>query len=151
MAYKSAHMWWINPNPHYFIAITKATACGWKEPLLPLPLHSPVRGRGKGVLNSSTALKICLIKTWVTLKLSQNIKMTFLMKTSETKKFFARHFWFKKNIWLQPSRTYFYFYKKGFLNSQAVRIRVKFKFIKYGFRQSRIHVWVSLSWEKHYT
>jgi hypothetical protein len=25
----------------------------------------------------------------------------------------------------QPSRTYFHFYKKGFLNSQAVRIRVK--------------------------
>jgi hypothetical protein len=26
---------------------------------------------------------------------------------------------------LQLSRTYFQFYKKGFLNSQAVRIRVK--------------------------
>jgi hypothetical protein len=26
---------------------------------------------------------------------------------------------------LKPSRTYFHFYKKGFLNSQAVRIRVK--------------------------
>jgi hypothetical protein len=26
---------------------------------------------------------------------------------------------------LQPSRAYFHFYKKGFLNSQAVRIRVK--------------------------
>jgi hypothetical protein len=26
---------------------------------------------------------------------------------------------------LKPSRTYYYFYKKGFLNSQAVRIRVK--------------------------
>jgi hypothetical protein len=39
---------YINPNPHCFIAITKATACGWKEPLLPHPLHSPVRARGKG-------------------------------------------------------------------------------------------------------
>jgi hypothetical protein len=58
-----------NPNPHCFIAITNATACGWKEPLLPRPLHSPVRGRGKGGARS-TALKICLIKTWVTLKLS---------------------------------------------------------------------------------
>jgi hypothetical protein len=36
-----------NPNPHCFIAITKATACGWKEPLLPHPLQGPVRGRGK--------------------------------------------------------------------------------------------------------
>jgi hypothetical protein len=53
--------------------------------------------------------------------------MTVLMKTSETKKFvkiFARQFGFLKNILLQPSRTYFYVYKKGFLNSQAVRIRV---------------------------
>jgi hypothetical protein len=25
----------------------------------------------------------------------------------------------------KPSRTYFHFYKKGFLNSQAVRIRIK--------------------------
>jgi hypothetical protein len=50
------------------------------------------------------------------------------MKTSETKKFvkiFCEDFWFLKNILLQPSRTYFHFYKIGFLNSQAVRIRVK--------------------------
>jgi hypothetical protein len=40
-------------------------------------------------------------------------------------KVFARYFWFFKNILLQPSRTYFHFYKKGFLISQAVRIRVK--------------------------
>jgi hypothetical protein len=59
----------VNPNPHSFIAITKATACGWKEPLLPHPLHSPVSWRGKGDA-SSTALKICVIKMWVTLKLS---------------------------------------------------------------------------------
>jgi hypothetical protein len=26
---------------------------------------------------------------------------------------------------LKPSRTYFHIYKKGFLNSQAVRMRVK--------------------------
>jgi hypothetical protein len=54
--------------------------------------------------------------------------MTFLKKTSETKsllRFFARHFLFQKNILLQPSMTYFHFYKKGFLNSKAVRIRVK--------------------------
>jgi hypothetical protein len=57
----------LNPNPHCFIAITKATASGWKEPLLPQPLHSPVGGRGKG---GPTALKICSIKTWVTHKLS---------------------------------------------------------------------------------
>jgi hypothetical protein len=30
-----------NPNPHCFIAISKAKACGWKEPLLPHPHHSP--------------------------------------------------------------------------------------------------------------
>jgi hypothetical protein len=58
-----------NPNPYCFIAITKAAASGWKDPLLTHPLHSPVGGRGKGGA-SSRAQKICLIKTWVTLKLS---------------------------------------------------------------------------------
>jgi hypothetical protein len=47
------------------------------------------------------------------------------MKTSETKKFvkiFCGAFLIKKkNILLKP---YFYFYKRGFLNSQAVRITV---------------------------
>jgi hypothetical protein len=59
--------------------------------------------------------------------------MTFLMKTSETKKFvkiFCEAFWIlKKNILLQPSRNSFHFYKKGFLNSQAVRIRIKVKVV----------------------
>jgi hypothetical protein len=48
------------------------------------------------------------------------------MKTSETKNFvkiFA--FLIFKNILLQPFKTYCHFYKKGFLNSQAVRIRVE--------------------------
>jgi hypothetical protein len=40
-----------------------------------------------------------------------------------------RYFWniflFLKIILLKPSRTYFHFYKICFLNSQAVRIRVK--------------------------
>jgi hypothetical protein len=43
----------MNPNPHCFIATAKATACGWKEPLLPHPLHTvhnPVGGGGRGVL-----------------------------------------------------------------------------------------------------
>jgi hypothetical protein len=55
-----------NPNPHCFIAKTKATACGRKKPLLPHPLHSPEGGGGA----TFTALKIYLIKMWVTLKLS---------------------------------------------------------------------------------
>jgi hypothetical protein len=49
------------------------------------------------------------------------------MKTSEAIKFvkiFCEAFSIVKNILLQPSRTSFNFYKKGFLNSQAVRIRV---------------------------
>jgi hypothetical protein len=52
--------------------------------------------------------------------------MAFLMNTSETKKFvkiFCEAFLiFKK--YLALTRTYFHFYKRGFLNSQAVRIRV---------------------------
>jgi hypothetical protein len=35
-----------------------------------------------------------------------------------------------------PSRTYFHFYKKGFLNSQAVRIRVKAE--KMHFQEKKI-------------
>jgi hypothetical protein len=47
-----------------FIAITKATACGLKEPLLPHPLHSPVGGRGMGGGGAGSAsLKFCIIKT----------------------------------------------------------------------------------------
>jgi hypothetical protein len=49
------------------------------------------------------------------------------MKTSETKKLvkiFCEVFLIFKNILLKPSRTYFHLYKKGFLNSQTVRIRV---------------------------
>jgi hypothetical protein len=116
-----------NPNPHCFIAITKATACGLKEPLLPHPLHSPVRGRGKRGA-SYTALKICLIKTWVTLKLSSKAywKWHFKWKPLKLKSLLtslARHFWLFKNILLKPSRTYFH--SKDFLNSQAVRISGK--------------------------
>jgi hypothetical protein len=54
--------------------------------------------------------------------------MTFLMKTSETKMFvkiYCEAFLILKNILLKPSITYFHFYKKGFLTSQAVRIWVK--------------------------
>jgi hypothetical protein len=47
----------INPNPHCFIAITKATACGWKEPLLPHPLHSTVGGGGCYLYGSEDLLK----------------------------------------------------------------------------------------------
>jgi hypothetical protein len=53
--------------------------------------------------------------------------MAFLMNNSETKKFvriFCEAFLILKNILLSPP-PYFHFYSKGFLNSQAVRIRVK--------------------------
>jgi hypothetical protein len=36
----------------------------------------------------------------------------------------VRHFLFIKNIWDKLARTYFHFYKKGLLNSQAVSIWV---------------------------
>jgi hypothetical protein len=55
--------------------------------------------------------------------------MAFLMKTSETKKFvkvFCEAFLiFKKIFSLSHPTLNFIFIKKGFLNSQAVRIRVK--------------------------
>jgi hypothetical protein len=96
--YKRGHGVMLNPNPHCFIVITKAAACGWKDPLLPHPLHSPVRGKGKGG-DSSMALKICLIKTWVTLKLSSKAywKWHFYGKRLKLKslfRYFARHFLF---------------------------------------------------------
>jgi hypothetical protein len=55
--------------------------------------------------------------------------MTFLMKTTETKKFvkiFCEVFLIFKIIFcLSHPGLIFIFTKKGFLNSQAVRIRVK--------------------------
>jgi hypothetical protein len=51
------------------------------------------------------------------------------MKTSETKKFvqiFCEAFFILKKYFAWPSMTYFHFYKKGFLNYQAVRIRVEY-------------------------
>jgi hypothetical protein len=55
--------------------------------------------------------------------------MTFLTKTSETKKFvkiFLRGvFDFKQIFCLSHPGLIFIFTKKGFLNSQAMRIRVK--------------------------
>jgi hypothetical protein len=41
---------YLNPNPHCFIVITKATACCWIKPLLPHPLHSHVGEGGRGVI-----------------------------------------------------------------------------------------------------
>jgi hypothetical protein len=64
----------LRPNSHGLKAITKLTASGWKKPILPHPpppkkKYSTVGGGGGGGA-FSTALKICLIKAWVTLKLS---------------------------------------------------------------------------------
>jgi hypothetical protein len=50
------------------------------------------------------------------------------MKIPETKKFgkiLCEALLIFKNILLKPSRTYFHIFKKGSLNPQAVRIRVK--------------------------
>jgi hypothetical protein len=66
------------------------------------PLHSPVCGGGMGGA-SSTALKICLIKT--------------VKRTPETK--------MSDKIFCKAFLIYFQFYKKGSFNPQAVRIRVK--------------------------
>jgi hypothetical protein len=53
--------------------------------------------------------------------------MTFLIKTSETKKFvkiICEAFLIFKKYFASTIQDYFHFYKKGFLNSQAVSIRV---------------------------
>jgi hypothetical protein len=52
--------------------------------------------------------------------------MTFLMKGSETKKFkiFCEVLLIIKKYFASTIEDFFHFYKKGFLNSQAVRIRV---------------------------
>jgi hypothetical protein len=71
--------------------ITKATASGWKEPLLPHPLHSPVGGAGEGGA-FSTAFKICLIKTWVTLQFSSKSPWNLRFYVKPLKKMFAEVF-----------------------------------------------------------
>jgi hypothetical protein len=73
--------------------------------------------------------------------------MAFLMKTSETKKlsrFFSGIFDFKKIFRLSHSRTYFHAYITAFLNSQAVRIRVKAVSISPRLEQDLQHVTVIL-------
>jgi hypothetical protein len=99
---------------------------GWKEPLLPHPLHSTVGGGGR-LLRS---LKICLIKTQFKLKLSSiehwNLRFDVkLLKQKSLLRYFARHFWCFKNNLLTASSTYYRSKKKGSLNSLAVRIRFK--------------------------
>jgi hypothetical protein len=91
-------------------------------------LHSP-EGEGEGgcylyspedFINKNVSYTSIIIKSIP--------KMAFLMKTSETKKFvkiFCEAFLiFKKIFCLSHPGFIFIFYKKGFLNSQAVRVRV---------------------------
>jgi hypothetical protein len=66
----------INPNLHCFIAITKAPACGLKEPLLPQP-HSPVRGRGKGVLLYGPEDLLNKNMSYILIIIKSILKMTF--------------------------------------------------------------------------
>jgi hypothetical protein len=49
--------------------------------------------------------------------IKRTLKMTFLMKTPETKKFeFCEAFLVKKYFLLEPTRTYFHFLKASFGN-----------------------------------
>jgi hypothetical protein len=107
-----------NPNPHSLKTITKLTASGWKEPLLPHPLNSTVAG------------KICLIKTQVILKLSSKAHWNLRFYVKPLKqisllRYLARHFLFLKNNLSTASSTFYRSKKKGSFNSIAVRIRVK--------------------------
>jgi hypothetical protein len=76
--------WEFNPNPHCFKTITKATACGWKEPVLPHPLHSTVgwRGRGECFLCSPEDLLIKNVK-FAYIIIKSTLKITFLLQTHE--------------------------------------------------------------------
>jgi hypothetical protein len=88
-----------HPNPHCFIAITKAAARGWKDLLLPHPLHTqPCRGEGAGV-DHSEALEICLIKTLVTLQLSPKAhwKLHFYWTPLKQKSFLSYGKWITWN------------------------------------------------------
>jgi hypothetical protein len=55
------------------------------------------------------------------------------MKTSEKKFVFCEAFLILKKYFSSNIRIYFDFYKKGFLNSQAVRIRVNNKICIYSY------------------
>jgi hypothetical protein len=78
-----------NPNPHWFKAITKLTASGWKEPLLPHPLHSTVGGAGEGgcFLCSPEDKNVIYNHTFI---LWKTLKQKSLLR------YFARLFWFWK-------------------------------------------------------
>jgi hypothetical protein len=111
----------IKPNPHFFISITKVTAYCWKEPLLPHSLHKCTAlwwGGGRGGA-SSTALKICLIKMRITLKLSSKAywKWYFYWKPLKQKsllRFLRGVFDFLKIFCFNHPGLIFIFTKKAF-------------------------------------
>jgi hypothetical protein len=95
-----------NPNPHCFKAITKLTALGSKESLLTYPLHSTVEGAGGGGAFSA-ALKISLNKNvnCTHFFIKGSLKMTFLWKSPETKKFAELFRFAVYNAHAQPTYT----------------------------------------------
>jgi hypothetical protein len=99
-----------NPCTHCFKAITKLTASGWKEPFPPHPMYCTVGGGA-----FSAALKICLIKAWLTFILltKAHWKWRCNGKSPDTKKlqrYIARFFFvFNKS---KPIQDLFPFWKR---------------------------------------
>jgi hypothetical protein len=84
----------INPNPHFYKAITKLTVLGWKKPLLSHPLHSTVRiSGGRGCFLCSTEHLLNKQVRYTHLITKSSLKVTFFWKTPKAKSF-VRHFWF---------------------------------------------------------
>jgi hypothetical protein len=57
-----------------------------KDPLLPHPLHSPVWGRGQGLLPMEPLRFALENMSYTSIIIRNTWKITFLLKTSETKK-----------------------------------------------------------------
>jgi hypothetical protein len=84
------------------------------------PTAQPCGGWGKGCYLYGPEDLLSKNVSYIYIIIKSILKMTFLMKTSESKKiikiFYEAFMIFKKHF-AKPSRTYFHLYKKGFLNS----------------------------------
>jgi hypothetical protein len=98
----------LNPHPHCFSATTKFNCFGPKRAtiyyLTPCTQYCMGVAAGPGWF-LYTALKICFLKKWIVI--ASSLKITFyekLPKQNSLLRYFARYFWFLKNIMLSLGR-----------------------------------------------
>jgi hypothetical protein len=116
----------------------------FKDPLLPHLPAQPSGGEEEGGAGSAVQ-KFCLIKMWITLKLSSNAHWKWCFSGNPLNQKVWKHFWFLKQKSVSVMQNLFRFSKWGSLNSIAVRIRVKKHLNKYElclWNYFQIQIWI---------